>query len=120
MSETTDQLVKTIVAALQEKKGKDIVIVNLEVIPDTICKRFVLCSGGSPTQVSALAQNVGERAREVLDARPLAVSGMRNAVWVAMDYSDVIVHIFLPEERAFYDLEHLWADAELTEIEDPD
>ncbi len=43
---------------------------------------------------------------------------MRNSVWVAMDYSDVIVHIFLPEERAFYDLEHLWADAELEEIVD--
>jgi ribosome-associated protein len=70
--------------------------------------------------VNALAQNVGERAREVLGARPLTVSGMRNSLWVAMDYSDVIVHIFLPEERAFYDLEHLWADAELTEIADVD
>lgn len=114
----TDQLVQTIVEALQEKRGREIVVVNLEVIPDTICRRFVLCTGGSPTQVNALAQNVGERAREVLDARPLAVSGMRNSVWVAMDYSDVIVHIFLPEERAFYDLEHLWADAELEEIAD--
>ncbi len=120
MSETTEQLVSTIVEALQDKKGRQIVVANLEVIPDTICKRFVLCTGGSPTQVNALAQNVGEHAREVLGARPLAVSGMRNSVWVAMDYSDVIVHIFLPEERAFYDLEHLWADAELTEIADAD
>ena len=119
-TDTTNQLVDTIVEALQEKRGRNVVVVNLEGIPDTICQRFVLCTGGSPTQVNALAQNVGERAREVLGARPLTVSGMRNSLWVAMDYSDVIVHIFLPEERSFYDLEHLWADAELTEIADVD
>ena len=119
-TDTTNQLVDTIVEALQEKRGRNVVVVNLEGIPDTICQRFVLCTGGSPTQVNALAQNVGEKAREVLGARPLTVSGMRNSLWVAMDYSDVIVHIFLPEERSFYDLEHLWADAELTEIADVD
>ena len=118
MKKTTDTLVQSVIAGLQDKKGRQIVVANLEVIPDTICKRFVLCSGGSPTQVQALAQSVGEKVREQTGEHPIAVSGMRNSVWVAMDYSDVMVHIFLPEERAFYDLEHLWADAELTEIPD--
>jgi ribosome-associated protein len=50
----------------------------------------------------------------------LAVDGLRNSTWVAMDYADIIVHIFVPEEREFYDIEHLWADAELTAIPDLD
>ncbi len=118
MKETTEKLVKAVVAGLQDKKGRQIVVANLEVIPDTICRCFVMCTGGSPNQVQALAQSVGEKVRELTGAHPIAVNGMRNAVWVAMDYSDVMVHIFLPEERAFYDLEHLWADAELTDVPD--
>ena len=118
MKETTGDLAQTIVEGLQEKKGFQIVVADLSGIPDTICRKFVICSGSSPTQVQALAQSVGEVARERLDARPMAVSGLRNAQWVAMDYADVIVHIFLPETRAFYDMEHLWADAELQQIPD--
>mgnify|MGYP002867495723 CR=1 FL=1 len=118
--QTTEKVLEAVVEGLQGKKGRQIVVANLEVIPDTICKRFVICTGGSPNQVQALAQSVGEKVRELTGVHPIAVSGMRNSVWVAMDYSDVMVHIFLPEERAFYDLEHLWADAELTEIPDLD
>ena len=59
MKEKTDELVNAVVEGLQDKRGRQIVVVNLEVIPDTICKRFVLCTGGSPNQVQALAQSVG-------------------------------------------------------------
>ena len=54
------------------------------------------------------------------DTKPFAVDGLRNAEWVAMDYSDILVHVFLPETREFYNLEHLWADAKLTQIPDLD
>ena len=120
MKDKTDVLVDAVVEGLQEKRGRQIVVANLEVIPDTICKRFVLCTGGSPNQVQALAQSVGEKVRSLTGDHPICVNGMRGGVWVAMDYAYVMVHIFLPEERAFYDLEHLWADAELTEVEDED
>lgn len=113
-------LIDSIVDGLQDKKGHNIVIADLSNIEDTICTYFVIAQGGSPAQVHALAMSVGDKARELCGVRPLAVDGLRNSNWVAMDYADIIVHIFLPEERAFYDIEHLWADAELTEIPDLD
>ena len=58
--------------------------------------------------------------RKGADTKPFAVDGLRNAEWVAMDYSDILVHVFLPETREFYNLEHLWADAKLTQIPDLD
>ena len=115
-----NRLLDSIIDGIQDKKGHNISIVDLSSIDDTICTYFVIAQGGSPTQVHALAMSVGEKAREFCGARPLAVDGLRNSNWVAMDYADIIVHIFLPEERAFYNLEHLWADAEITEIPDLD
>lgn len=111
-----NKLLDSIIDGIQDKKGRNIVVVDLSRIDDTICTYFVIAQGGSPTQVHALAMSVGEKAREICKSRPLAVDGLRNSTWVAMDYADVIVHIFLPEERDFYDIEHLWADAELTNI----
>ena len=111
-----NKLLDSIIDGIQDKKGHNISIVDLSGIDDTICTYFVIAQGGSPTQVHALAMSVGEKAREICNSRPLAVDGLRNSTWVAMDYADVIVHIFLPEERDFYDIEHLWADAELTNI----
>lgn len=113
---STEKLVAAVVSGLQGKKGQDIIIADLSAIKDTICARFVLCTGGSPSQLQALAQSVGEVVREKTGENPIAVNGMGNALWVAMDYGDVMVHIFLREEREFYDLEHLWADAPLTRI----
>ena len=116
MENKKDELVEAIVEGLQEKKGRDIVVADLSGIPDAVCRYFVICSGGSPLQVQALAHSVGDTCRTKAAAKPMAVDGLRNATWVAMDYSDVIVHIFLPELRAFYDIEHLWADANLRSI----
>ena len=116
----TNKMLDSIIDGIQDKKGHDIVIVDLSNIDDTICTYFVIAQGGSPAQVHALAMSVGEKARENCSARPLAVDGLRNSTWVAMDYADIIVHIFVPEEREFYDIEHLWADAELTAIPDLD
>ena len=111
-----NELVEAIVEGLQEKKGRDIVVADLTEIPDAVCRYFVICTGGSPQQVQALAHSVGDTCRTKVAAKPLAVGGLNNAVWVAMDYADVIVHIFLPELRSFYDIEHLWADADLRSI----
>ena len=116
MKKKRNELVDAIVEGLQEKKGRDIVVADLTEISDAVCQYFVICSGGSPLQVAALAHSVGDTCREKAATKPIAVSGLNNAVWVAMDYADVIVHIFLPELRSFYDIEHLWADADLKRI----
>ena len=112
------ELVKTITEAIQEKKGSRIVVADLTKIEGTICHYFIICQGNSPTQVDAIAESVGDLCRERLREKPAHVVGRENAQWVAMDYGDVLVHIFLPDVREYYDLEHLWEDAELTEIED--
>lgn len=118
--EQTKQLVDTITKGIQEKKGQHIVVADLQGIEGAICRYFVICQGNSPSQVEAITESVGDMARQELSEKPTTVVGLENAQWVAMDYGDVLVHIFLPEVRGFYDLEHLWSDAKLTEIEDLD
>ncbi len=116
MNIQTEQLIEQIQAGIQEKKGHEIVIADFTDIDDAVCRAFVICTGNSPSHVQALTESVEEFARKNLGARPTAIDGLRNAQWVAMDYVDVMVHIFLPEAREFYDLEHLWADAAITEV----
>ena len=114
------ELVETIIKGIQEKKGQHIVVADLQNIEGTITNYFVICQGSSPAQVEAITESIGDMAREQLGEKPSQVAGLENAQWVAMDYADVMVHIFLPDVRAYYDLEHLWDDAKLTEIEDLD
>ena len=118
--EQTAQLVETITKGIQEKKGHQIVVADLRQIEGAICRYFIICQGNSPAQVEAITESVGEFARKELDEKPVHVVGLGNAQWVAMDYTDVLVHIFLPDVRDYYDLEHLWDDAKLTHIPDVD
>lgn len=119
MNETKD-LVQKIIEGIQEKKGKKIVVADLTDIGDTICRYFVICEGNSPSQVLALTDSVKEYVRIHAGQKAYATDGTRNAQWVALDYGDVMVHIFLPDIRQFYRLENLWADARLTQIPDLD
>ena len=116
----TNELVKTITKGIQEKKGSGIVIADLGNIDGAIARYFVICQGNSPSQVEAIAESVGDFARKDGGEKPTHVVGLGTDQWVAMDYSDVMVHIFLPETRAFYDLENLWQDAKLTRLPDID
>ena len=114
------QLVETITKGIQEKKGRQIVIADLTAMDSSICRYFVICHGNSPSQVEAITESVGDMVREELGEKPTHVVGLDNAQWVAMDYTDVLVHVFLPDVREYYDLEHLWDDAPLTQIPDLD
>ena len=116
MNKETEQLAKRIVEAIQDKKGRDIVVADLSDIEEAVCSCFVICEGGTPRQVEAIAEWVGERLRVDAGEKPVACAGLRACHWVAIDYVDVMVHIFIPEERAYYNLENLWADATLTRL----
>jgi len=118
MNPSTEKLIYAIQTGIEEKKGHDIVIADLSSITDAVCQAFVICTGNSPSHLQALADSVEEFARKGAQARPIATCGRQNALWVAMDYGDVMVHIFLEEMRQFYDIEHLWADAQITSIPD--
>lgn len=116
----TTVLVNSIVANAQEKKARNIVIINLKDIPGAICQYFVICEGNTPTQVEAIANEIVDGVKRNIKDRPLSVDGMREARWVGIDYGTVIVHVFVPELREFYDIEHLWADAQIKTLPDID
>lgn len=120
MNKDTAYLAHKIVDAIQDKKGRSIVIVDLSDIAGAICSCFVICQGNTPIQVDAIARSIGDRLRIDEGLRPIAAEGLRQSRWIAIDYVDVMVHIFLPEERRYYNLENLWADAVLTEVPDLD
>lgn len=117
---TIEQIVDVAVEGIQEKKGKGIKIINLEGIDGAICQYLVICQGNSPQQVDAIAESVEDMLRIKLHEKPVHVVGKENSMWVGMDYVDVMVHIFLPEAREFYNLDNMWDDAPSREIEDLD
>ena len=120
MKENIKTLVDTVVKGIQEKKGHNVNIVDMEGMEGVITQAFVICEGNSPTQVSAIMDSVEEVMRKDLKEKPVRIAGRENSIWIAMDYVDVMVHIFLPEARDFYNLEELWQDAPMTEVPDID
>ena len=120
MQDNKKDLLHTIVNAIQDKKGQQIVICNLEHLHNAICDDFIVCQGNTRNQVEAIAGNIGHEVYDKMQMKPFAVNGEDNALWIAIDYGDVMVHVFQPQARKFYDLEHLWADAQLTCLPDLD
>lgn len=106
-----EKLIETIVEAIQDKKGKNIVSLDLSGFDGAICSNFVVCNADSTTQVAAIADGIEEKVFEKLGESVWRVEGKQSGLWIAMDYVDVVVHIFLTELREYYKLEELWADA---------
>ena len=113
---TATALVQYVVKGIEEKKGNNIVCINLKKIPNSACDYFVICEGNSRTQVQAITGSVEEFVEKNTGSRPWHVEGLQNAEWVLMDYVNVAVHVFQPEVRSYYNLESMWADAEIKEI----
>ena len=116
----TELLLNTIIKGLQEKKGKNIVTVDLKEIQGAICQYMIICEGRNPNQVSSLADSVWDMVNKEIKEKPVTVDGMRNSQWIGIDYGTIIVHVFLPEMRAFYRLENLWEDSKIKIISDLD
>ncbi len=113
-----DNIINKIVEGMQEKKAKDIVVVNMSKLKEAPCSYFVICSGDSNTHVNAIAHSIKDYVKEHIQLSPEAAIGFENGEWVAMDYAQIIVHVFQPAIRSFYDIEHLWEDAERLQIND--
>lgn len=111
-------LIETIVKAIQDTKGEDIKILDLTHIENAVADHFIICSANSNTQVNAIAGNVEKTVRNELKDRPWHVEGSENAMWILVDYVSVVVHIFQKHIREYYDIEDLWSDAKVTQIED--
>lgn len=112
-----EKLIETIVEAIEDKKGRNIVSLDLTGFDGAICSHFVVCNADSTTQVAAIAAGIEEKVFEKLGEKVWRVEGQQSAFWIAMDYTDVVVHIFQTELRAYYKLEELWADAPVTRYE---
>jgi len=113
----SDELLNAIIEGIQRKKGLDIVKINLSKINHTECNYFVICHGNSNTQVDAIARSVEDTVQELAGEEAWHKDGYKNAIWILLDYADVMVHVFQKEAREFYDLETLWADAPIENIE---
>jgi ribosome-associated protein len=114
----TELLLNSIIKGIFEKKGQNVLKVDLRKLDTRITDYFVICHASSGTQVGALADSVDDMVRLEANEKPLHIEGMDNCFWVLLDYGNVIVHIFLEEYRSFYSLESLWADATIEAIED--
>ena len=114
---TSTDLVETVKNAILEKKGENILVLNLKKIPSAVCDYFVICDGNSNVHVEGIAQEIEKEVREQHQEKPWHKEGYSNAQWILMDYSDVVVHVFQKETRAYYELERLWADASTETVE---
>lgn len=106
-------LFQTILKAIQDKKGENIVSLDLTKIDEAVADFFILCEAQSHIQGNAIASNIEEEVRLQCDEKPYHVE--TGQLWTLVDYVNIVVHVFQRDERKFYDLEGLWMDAEKTE-----
>lgn len=107
----SSKIIKTIITAIQEKKGQHIVSLDLRKINEAVADFFIVCEAGSQPQIRAIAENVETKVKEKCGENPYHHEGYQNLQWVLIDYVNVVVHIMLPETRKFYRLEEMWSDA---------
>lgn len=113
----SDELITTIITGIEDVKGKEIKILDLREIENTVCDYFIICEGNSNTQVNAIVNAVQKKVSKTLKDHPWHVEGSENAEWVLIDYVNVVVHVFQKHIRQYYDIESLWGDAKTTVIE---
>lgn len=110
-------LLENIIEGMLDKKGQQIVDLDLTKINNSFCDHFVICHGNSNTQVNAIADSIEKKVKENLNQKVVHREGMENATWILLDYSNIVVHIFQEEIRNYYRLEELWGDANIKYID---
>jgi len=116
-TEPWEPLISVITEAMADRKAREPVILNLSGIKGAVCDAFVICHGTSVTQVEAISNHLIREVRKKTGIHPGHTEGMENAEWILIDYFDVVIHVFLEERRKFYNLEQLWADAEVMRVD---
>ena len=111
------KLSEAVVKGMQEKKALDIVVLDLQEVKNAVADFFVICSGSSDKQLSAIADSVDEEVYKTLKENPWHTEGKHNKEWLLIDYTTVVAHIFKRDKREFFALEKLWGDAEITRID---
>jgi len=117
-SDGADVLLGGVLKGIFEKKGRDVLKIDLRELENRIADYFIICHGTSTTQVDTICDSVEDTVRKTAGEKPLHIEGLDNCFWVLLDYGNVVVHIFLEKYREFYSLESLWADASIEIMED--
>lgn len=105
------KIIKTIIAAIQEKKGMNIISLDLRKINEAVADFFIICEAGNQPQIKAIAENVEYQVKMKCEEDPYHHEGYQSLQWVLVDYVNVVVHVMLTENRKFYKLEEMWSDA---------
>lgn len=112
----SDELAAAVIHGIQEKKGENIVQLNLKGLDGAVSDFFIICEAQSSTQVNAIKDSIEIEVKKLVGEKPWHIEGTQNGEWVLLDYVNVVAHIFNPEKRAFFNLEELWADAKRKDI----
>ncbi len=110
---TNSRLYKSIIKAIRDKKGENIISLDLRKIPEAVSDFFIVCEATSSIQIKAVADYVQEQVKLQCDENPYKFEGYQSLQWVLLDYINIVVHVMQPEARKFYKLEEMWSDAEL-------
>jgi ribosome-associated protein len=111
----SSKIIKTIIATIHEKKGENIVSLDLRKIPEAVADFFIVCEANNPTLLKAIADDIEYEVKEKCSESAYKHEGRQAQQWILIDYVNVVVHIMLPDTRKFYQLEEMWSDAISTE-----
>lgn len=116
IKDQSKRLADLIVSGMQEKKGKEIVALDLRNLKNAVADFFVICHAESKPQIEAIARSIEEVVDRSSNESPYHREGFENSEWILLDYVNVVAHIFNHEKREFYGVERLWADADIERI----
>jgi ribosome-associated protein len=114
----SSKIIKTIIEAIKEKKGENIVSLDLRKIPEAVADFFIICEANNPTLLKAIADEIEFFVKEKTGELAYKHEGRQAQQWILIDYVNVVVHVMLPEPRKFYQLEEMWSDAPSTDHND--
>ena len=115
---SSKDLSSLVISGMLEKKATDIILLDLRKLNNTITDFFVICSGNSDTQIDAIATSIDAEVYKSSGQSPWHIEGLQNKEWILLDFVNVVAHVFNSEKRAFFDIESLWGDAEITNIDE--
>jgi ribosome-associated protein len=111
----SSRIFKTIIHAIEEKKGEQIVSLDLRKIPEAVADFFIICQATNTTQLKAIADSIDKEVKEKCLERPFKHEGRQAQQWILIDYVNIVVHVMMPDPRKFYQLEEMWSDGPMME-----
>lgn len=114
----SSKLFKTIIKAIQDKKGEEVISLDLRKIPEAVADFFIICEANNQPQVRAITDSIIDEVKSKCGESPYHHEGKQTLQWVLIDYVNIVVHIMLPDSRKFYKLEEMWSDAALQQHND--